>query len=276
MIKELSLYNGEVRISFDSGTPEKPRHIYRNGRDEILFSVTKATGVVDKSNALMGWAVKMMGLFLLAEKAKGNKIITEEMIIKAKREYRRIRGEEADIGTEIHIWVSDWILGKEPEMPDNEKVVNGITAFLEFQKQHKAKWLFSERIVYSKKYDFVGMCDGGSINNLTTLSVDDFKSSKGIYDEMRFQVSGYHLALKEEIEYLLSIPFTSIKKAQDRALVKAYIKYGGFKQRRIIKFGKLTGDFEVKVLNEEKKDRKAFINCLELKRRLLDLENNGY
>lgn len=277
MIKELSLYNGEVRISFDSGTPERPRHIYRDERDKILFSVTKATGVVDKSGALMGWAVKMMGLFLLAEKEKGNKIITEEMITKAKREYRRIRDEAADIGTEIHEWVSDWILGKKPEMPDNERVVNGITAFLEFQKQHKAKWIFSERIVYSRKHKFVGMCDGGSINDSTILSVDDFKSSKGIYNEMRFQVSGYHLALKEEIDYLLSIPFKSIKKAEDRKLVKAYIKYGGLKQRRIIKFGKLTGDFEVKILDSEEKDRKAFVNCLNLSKRVDELKkNNGY
>lgn len=271
MIKELSLYNGEVKIFFDSGTPEKPKHIFRDIKDEILFSVTKATGIVDKSGALMGWAVKMMGLFLLAEKAKGNSLITEELITKAKREYRRIRDEAADIGTDIHKLVSEWILGNEPKMPDNEKVVNGFMAFLEFQKQHKDKWLFSERIIYSRKHNFAGVCDGGSVNDLNILSVDDFKSSKEIYNPMRFQVSGYRLALKEEVDYLLSIPFKSIKKAEDKKLVKAYLKYGGFKQRRIIKFGKLTGDFEVKVLDNEEKDKKAFLNCLNLSRRVDEL-----
>ncbi len=76
-----------------------------------------------------------MGLYLLDQKLKGNKIITEDLINEAKREYRRLKTEAADIGTEIHKWVSDWILKKNPEMPDNEKVVNGIMAFSKVSKR---------------------------------------------------------------------------------------------------------------------------------------------
>lgn len=272
MLREIALYNGTVKLRFDD-----ERHIFYDGEGNPLLSVTSATGVVDKSGPLMGWAAKMMGLYLLAEKEKGNEIITEELVDRAKKEYRRLKIEAADIGTEIHDWVSQWILGKKPEMPDNEKVVNGITAFLKFQKEHKTKWLFSERIVYSKKYKFAGICDSGSINDLSYLSLDDFKSSSGIYDEMRFQVAGYFIALVEELEFLLKQK--QIKDRKDKILIGIYKKYGGFRQTRIIKFGKETGDFEAQSFkeNEVNKDKKAFLACLTLKRRLKELAiNNGY
>jgi len=272
MLKEISLYNGTVKLKFDD-----EKHRFWDDKGNPLISVTSATGVIDKSAVLMGWVAKMMGFYLLAEKEKGNDKITEELVDKAKKEYRRIKEEAADIGTEIHNWVSQWILGKNPEIPDNESVANGITAFLKFQKEYKVKWLLSERVVYSKKHGYAGILDGVSLNNLSWLSLDDFKSSKGIYDEMRFQVSGYFIAMVEEIEFLLEQK--TIKDKRDKALVDAYKKFGGFKQRRILKFGKKTGDFEVRQLDETKKDNKAFLSCLNLKRRLKEVSTfngNGF
>ena len=244
MLQEHSLYKGKVKIKF-----EDERHIFYDEKGKQIPGVTSATGVVDKSGALMGWVAKMMGLYLLTEKEKGNGMITEELVGKAKKEYRNLQKQAADIGTEIHQWVSDWILGKKPEMPDNEKVVNGITAFLRFQKEHNLKWVESEKVIYSKKHSYAGILDAVAKEG-NKLVLIDFKSSSGIYEEMQFQVAGYEIAYEEETGKKID-------------------------KRIIIKFGKETGDFEVKELDNIEKDKKAFLACLQLKNRLNELKKNG-
>jgi len=237
MLKEYKLYQEKEIIRFDD-----ERHWFYDGKGNSLLSVTGITGVIDKSAALMGWAVNQMGEYLLNS---GQEKITQEIIDKAKKEYRRIKKEAADVGTLIHEWVSNWILGKKPEMPTDEKVLNGITAFLKFQKENKIKWLESERIVYSRKYKFAGILDAIGKKG-KDLVLFDFKSSNGIYNEMRFQVAGYQIAWEEE---------TGKR----------------FNKRQILRFGKENGEFEVAELNEDEKDKKAFLACLTLKRRLKEL-----
>jgi len=241
MLKEYKLYRGKEIIRFE----DKPFHRFWDKKGNPLLSVTAITGIVKKPESLtslMGWAVNQMGDYLLNS---GEEKITQEIIEKAKKEYRRIKREAADVGSLIHEWVSDWILGKEPEMPDDERVINGITAFLKFQKEHKIKWLESERIVYSRKYKFAGILDAVGKQGKDLLLVD-FKSSNGIYEEMRFQVAGYQIAWEEE---------TGKK----------------FDKRLILRFGKNDGEFEVFELNDDEKDKKAFLACLTLKRRLKEL-----
>lgn len=241
MTKQLKLYKGKVIINFN-----EDRHLFTDDKGNFILSVTGATGIIDKSGALMGWVAKMMGLYLLTEKEKGNDKITEELVSTAKREYRRIKQEAADIGSEIHEWVSRWILGEKPEMPDNEKVVNGVTAFLKFQKEHKLKWLESERYIYSKKYNYAGILDAIAREGKKLVLVD-FKSSTGIYDDMRFQVAGYEIAYEEETGKKID-------------------------KRIIIRFGKEDGEFEIKDLGDSTKDKGVFLSCLNIRRRLNELK----
>ena len=242
-MQKVKLYKNKVEIEFD-----EERHIYRDVKGNNLLSVTGITGVIDKSGALMGWVAKMMGLYLLQEAENGNDKITEELVNTAKREYRRISKEAADIGTEIHLWVSKWIKGQKPEMPENEKVINGITAFLKFQKANKIKWLESERIVYSQKYNYCGILDAiGKMGK--ELVVFDFKSSSGIYPEMLMQIAGYNIAYTEETG-----------KNVDGKI--------------IVQFGKETGEFMVKKLENDGKDEKAFLGALALKKRLIEIERS--
>jgi hypothetical protein len=243
MLKEIALYNNKVKISFD-----EDKHIFYDEKGKVLLSVTGATGVVDKSGALMGWAVKM-ALNFLRDKWLGKTetpVITEEDFIEASRQHRIKKQEAADIGTLIHEWVSLKITGKNPEMPKDDKVVNGITAFLKFQKEHNLNWIESERYVYSKKHGYAGILDAIAEED-GKLTLVDFKSSNGIYDDMFFQVAGYQIAYEEETE----------KKIE---------------RKLILRFGKEDGEFEVKELDNSNKDKKAFLACLELKRRLNELK----
>lgn len=249
--KLVKLYKGEVELKFVTDHADK--HAYYDKTGKRLNGVTYYTGVIDKSDALCGWTAKMIGLYLLKEKQKGNDIITEELVETAKREYRRLRKEAADIGKEIHLWISEKISGKNPAMPENEKVINGITAFLKFQKEHQVKWLESERLVYSKKFQYPGTADAiGKIGK--DLILFDFKSSKpssispdGVYPEHALQTVAYQQAWEEEM--------------------KKKIDY-----RIIITLDKETGQFRFRRFQDNKNDIAGFINCLQLRRRLDELK----
>ncbi|GIW70345.1 MAG: hypothetical protein KatS3mg101_1092 [Patescibacteria group bacterium] len=179
-------------------------------------------------------------------KIKNGEQITIIDIEEASKEHRKVKEEAADIGTQIHEWVNKWIEGKKPEIPEDDRIRNGITAFLQFQKEYKVKWLESEKIVYSQKYNFAGILDAvGFINK--KLIIFDFKSANAIYPEFALQTAGYQIAYEE-----------MMKKNVDHRL--------------IVKFGKETGDFEWRKFEENEKDKKAFLACLTLKNRLKELE----
>ena len=202
--------------------------------------------MIDKSAPLMGWAVNMMGQYLLQNWDSGmNK---GDLVETAKREYRRIKTEAADIGTLVHEYAENWIKGKKPKMPEDEHARNGIMAFLSWVKQIEIKFDNSERIIYSRKYDYTGIMDWDGVDNGDPI-IGDFKTSKGIYSEMRYQLAGYWNAMEEEM---------------------------GMKYLRgyIVQFGKETGDFAVKEIkrSEYLKDRKAFLAALAIKKREQELK----
>ena len=237
MLKEFKLYNNSITIKFDD-----EMHRFWDDKGNHIESVSGITGILDKSQALMGWAVNQMGYYLLQSGGE----ITKEIIERAKKEYKNIKQEAIDIGEQIHKWISLWILDKNPPMPENEKVINGITAFLKFQKENNIKWIESERVIYSKKYGYAGILDAiGKIGK--NILLVDFKNSNGIYPEMRFQVAGYSIAWEEEN-----------KKKIDKAM--------------LIRLGKDTGEFEVLELTDIEKEKKAFLACLTIKKRLRELK----
>ena len=134
-------------------------------------------------------------------------------------------------------------------MPDDPVILNGVNTFLEWKDAHKVKLLTSEKIVYSKKYDYSGIIDVIAESEGKPYIVD-IKTSNGIYDEMKLQVAAYMHAEQEETGK----------------------KYAG---RWIIRLGKdLDGngepDFEAKYLDDErdafKKDFAAFVNIMEFYR----------
>jgi hypothetical protein len=274
MKKEILLYNGTVKVYFEEKDWNgKKIHLYTNEKGEKIESNTGATGIIDKSDGLIGWAVKLMGLYLTRHFL--GKPITDECIQTAKREWRRERDEAADIGTKIHEFAGQWItLKKKPEIPEEERVRNGVIAFLKFIKENNLEFICSERIVYSKKHKVIGRLDAISYDiDDGYLTLDDFKSSSGIYPEMILQTAGYLMMIEEEIKYLLKLPFKAIKSDEDKRLVELYKKCGGFKKRRIEWFGKESGEFIPKEFTNHKKDVKGFIAALETKKRVDELKN---
>lgn len=228
----------DITLEFD----EEKHRFTIDGRE--IVSVTSATSMVDKSGPLMAWAVKLFREFLVDKIQKGL-VIDEETIYEGSKQHT-IRKEEAkDIGTQIHEFINLYIEGKKPKIPEDEKVKNGVLAFMKWIDENKVKFLKSEEPIYSRKYDYAGILDiEAKING--KLAIVDIKSSNGIYNEMRYQVAAYRNA-KEEMT----------KKKYDESW--------------IIQLGKDTGEFKAYRLEDHKKDLAAFLGALTIKRREMEL-----
>lgn len=245
--KTISLYKGTVPIKFITDYADK--HEYYNEKDERLKGVTYFTGVIDKSRPLIMWAVGLSRDFLLDILDKG-KTISIDHILEASKQHAKVKEEAADTGKQIHSLISRWIMGeKKIKIPDDPKIRSGFTAFMEYQAKMKVKWLESERIVYSKKYGYVGTADAiGKIGK--DLILFDFKSSKpstmspdGIYPEHAVQTAGYQIAWEEEM--------------------KKKIDY-----RIIITLNKETGEFRYRKFEDNENDKDAFLATITLRRRI--------
>jgi hypothetical protein len=243
------LYDGNIELDFDV-----IKHRFSIGGKPII-SVTGATSVIDKSRPLIYWAVGlakgylMENLQVLIDDDKGDKI--SALIEEASKQHSIRKKEAGEVGTQVHDWVERFIKAKikkdYPEVPKDPQVFNGVSAFLKWVDEYEVKFISSEKIIYSKKYKYAGIMDAEAIIK-RKLCVIDFKTSKGIYPEMRFQVSAYQGASEEE----------------------SGKEYTGNKW--LARFDKETGDFEAREFAEQDKDFKAFLSALELRRRLKELE----
>ena len=247
--KVFKLYKGSVEIEF-----YEAKHWYKHkGERQTIISVTGAVGMVDKSRPLIIWATRLASDFLKEVLNTGGGI-SEEVIDLACKQHQIKKEEAASKGTEVHKWAEEYISGKNPELPKDEKVLNGVTAFLSWVKENNIKFKESERMVYSKKHDYVGTLDAVAVIHGKT-SLIDFKTSNGVYSTMHYQVAAYQMAYEEETGKELSGP------------------------RYIIRFDKDTGDFHVVNLDEDeknyKKDCAAFLAALTLKRREKELSTWG-
>lgn len=247
--KVISLYKNTVKIEYF----DRYHQYFVNGRKSL--GVTTVTGTIDKSRVLIYWAVNLAKDYLVD--ALNNGGITLDSIEIACKLHAQRKKEAADLGTQVHKWAEDYIGAKvskrkDIEMPKDERVLNGVLAFLKWVDEHKVKFLESERVIYSKKHKYIGTMDcvftmGEEKHKIK--HVGDFKTSKGVYDEMIFQVTAYEEAYKEE---------TGEK----------------FGDKYILRFDKETAEFEPHVIPSEdhKDDIKAFVGLLDAKKRLMVLE----
>lgn len=276
--KTISLYKGKVNIEFfDEG--HKYFLVKPDGKRERIHGMTKYTGVIDKSGPLVYWAVNLSKNHLEMVLGSGRSITFDDINL-ASTLHRVHKQTAADVGTRTHKWIEDYVKAKlarkpEPEFPKNDpQVMNGIIAFLKWKNEYGVKFIFSEKLIYSKKYNFTGLADLGitlasekhKIPHLTDIKTGNpniiKRKIQGKYVEVgrtaksdhRFQVAGYEMADEEE----------------------SGVKYG---DKIIIYFGKETGEFDYFRIDEKEKkaDQRGAINCIELTRRLdvMNKENNN-
>lgn len=241
--KTFEVYGGKIKIDFYERNG-RFLHVYiRRDTGEWLTSVTGATGMIDKP-LLIPWACKEMEKAIL-ETFKTKKQITNKDIAIAKNAWRAKRDKSAEKGTIIHELAESYIkykLGqvkKMPPMPKDKEIKNAYMAFRAWESEHNVKFIATEQLVYSKKYNFVGTLDCIAEVDKEYCLVD-FKSGNGVYGEAIYQVSGYGEAHTEETGKV-------------------------FDRNWIVRFGKDDGEFYAKDFYTNKQLVKGFLSCLYLK-----------
>lgn len=184
---EFNLYKGKVKGKF---FPESHRY-YVDGKPKT--GVTTYLGIVDKSRPLLIWATELYRDYLLGIKEP----ITEAHILEGCTLHEERKQEAAAIGDEVHKWVEGYINGETPEMPESKEAQIGVNAFLDWVTANKVKFLSSERVVYSKKYGYIGKMDiEAKVNG--KLCLIDIKTSNGLYNTYGLQTAAYLRADEEE------------------------------------------------------------------------------
>lgn len=200
---ESELYNGKVKVRF---FPESHQYwISINGSPYKRKSgATTYISIKDKSTALGKWQQTMTLDFLLNKIAEGV-AINEDLAIEAVIQNDIAKNASVDIGKEMHDWLERYIKFKLkikgyktiPEIPNIPEAITGVNNFLAWEKEHKPKYISSERMVYSLKNDYMGTLDIELVID-DKLCLGDFKSSNGLYNSVRMQTASYVKADTEE------------------------------------------------------------------------------
>ena len=209
LYQEHYLYGGEVKIKF---YPKS--HMYKvtdekNGViDKRVKGVTTYLGIKDKSAPIQMWSLETMGIHLL-DLIENGETITPEHIARGMVLPTEKKDEAGEIGKRAHEWCEYFIkhkLGREgyeaePTLPEDQETLLGLQSFLEFYSQHDVEFLDSEKIVYSRKYGYIGIMDFKARVN-GKLASGDLKTSNGLYNTVFAQTGAYSQADEEEMEFL--------------------------------------------------------------------------
>jgi hypothetical protein len=225
-------YNKEIELKYDV----EAHQYFRLEADEFILvpSVTGIIHILDKSNALINWACRVMEDKLLdsvplTDDKRVNLSFEEfaKLVSSSKSAHTEILETAGDIGHEAHNLIEQFIkmkLGLPFEFPPSidQKVSSCYNSALNWMEAHNVRWSNTERKIYSKTYQFAGTLDGiclvDSCNDRLCcktefkdrLSLIDWKTSNFLFPEYLLQTAAYKFAFSEETNQIL----------QDRWIIK--------------------------------------------------------
>jgi hypothetical protein len=227
-------YDNTIKLTYDIDN-----HVYYlvtpTGTLEPQEGCSSVSHIIDKSDALVPWACKMMeqSIYKLTE-ADRNMFdyprLTwgelDDIVRRSKTAHKDHLEDAGNVGHAAHDWIEHYIksqlrhawretLGIEPvydalPFPEDERAANAVVAALGWMTAHKVEWLETERKVYSRRYKYAGTMDGlcyvSSCNDPeccpeafeNRLSVADWKTSNYLYPDYILQITSYLQAYKEE------------------------------------------------------------------------------
>lgn len=214
---------------------------------QFVPGVTTVLKVIDKP-ALTRWSLAIMRDFwleaLIAGRTDFQKIHKDSWTASKK-----ISKAAANIGQNVHDYAECVLKNLAIPKLETDEAKRSADAFHKWLDAHKVKLLASERMVFSQEHYFAGTCDLiAEIDG--KYCVGDFKTSSGIYADMRFQTAAYQQAIQEE----------------------KGVKVDG---RWIIRFDKKTGEFESKFFDNFELDFSCFKAALVLHKVIQSIEKVG-
>lgn len=203
--KTIEMYDGS-NITF---YPDSHRY-KKEGDTKYMLSPSAITGLIDKSTALLIWNDGLIRSYFMSNIEEDKNYLSEEIKehLEQALQQRTVKVEEAKtFGSMVHDYAEAYAHAKVfggdmPVVPDDapKEVLNGISAFLDWNDAHKVEYIDTERMVYSSDHQFVGhfdvlaMVDG-------KLTLIDYKTSKRVYTSQQYQLCAYKLAYEEEAKF---------------------------------------------------------------------------
>ena len=202
----IKLYKGEVELDY-----EDAKHTYTDVKTGLVLNgVTSILKVVDKSDALVPWAVKMdlgyMKVCLLDPEMSGKwtQDKLDDLVDFAKKEHERSRDISAEFGTGVHALIEEYIKGGNPKAEDPLSQAR-LDNFMATQKDMGFEFVQSERIVMSKEHQYCGTTDALGyykgemyVFDIKTNTVKPPSKRSGIYPTYWYQTAAYQHAIQEE------------------------------------------------------------------------------
>lgn len=188
------LYNETIELTFESF-----RHQYKYN-DRIIPSVTTILSIINKP-ALVAWAANTAIKSVKEQISPG--VSYDELQLEAIFESSRIahvkkKIDAGNYGTFMHDWIEKYIQNGDNNLPVAPILRESVNNFILWVKKNNVKFLVSEQIIFSKKYEYAGKLDTICMIN-GELYLIDWKTSNGIYPlEMGAQLAAYKLAREEE------------------------------------------------------------------------------
>ena len=285
-------YNGTRTLFFD----QKPHKYFRFDDDDnqlYIPGVSTVVGIVDKSAPLMQWSANKAVEYIAKQLDAGSTVIDgnpDELSVRkwlesARFAHKEIKEDAGEVGHIAHDYIEQWIKAQIrgdhdgasiilANPPAEQRSANGASAAFDWMQAHKVKWLYTERLVYSAKYDFAGTLDGMALISscgdpeccgewiktggrwelvalqfTDALTLVDWKTSNHLAKSYDWQTAGYLIAAEEE--FGCSSPYPELND---------FIKY-----RVIIRLGKEDAQFEARFLPPSTlaANIKTFLSCLE-------------
>lgn len=219
-------YNGEEELAFDQQAWTWYRILKPKRDRQKLDGVTNIVHIIDKSEALMPWAVKKaLEKFCRLLLKLGDTTLTEPMLIDLMKEAKKADREEledaGEVGHLAHEWIEKYIKAilsdNEPrrlellsKFPDDPRASRACTAAIEWMYLHNVRWLSTERRCYSRIHGYAGTMDGlARVDSCSDpdccpasfkdrLTLVDWKTSNYLYVEYLYQTAAYQQAYQEE------------------------------------------------------------------------------
>ena len=184
-----------------------------------------------------------------------------------------IKNKSAEEGTLLHETVEAILMGKDSPIPDS--VLPAVNSFLEFKSHNDIIAHQVESRIVSKKHNYAGTLDVlAELNG--KLGVLDIKTSYAIYRDYNIQAAAYVEALQEQPS-MPPLARWILRLDQYRPCIKGcgsrMREKGGSQKVRSANgrpstcehvWGDLTGDLELRELQDIEKDTKAFLAAKDL------------
>lgn len=158
-------------------------------------SVTTILDTMNKGEGITNWAIRCAMDFVKNNRGLG--LSLDELLGQASNAWRADLSNAANIGTEVHTMIEEWIAtGTVPMDNRRGEVLRSFDAFMKWQAEHKVTWLKSEMQVVSHTWGYAGTLDAICLYEGRRL-VLDFKTSGGFWDTYRMQIAAYRSAAEE-------------------------------------------------------------------------------